>query len=351
MSTPHSLALASPLYQQHYSDAQSAKYLQTQLHSTSSISFSFDEHKLNAALTFTHINTATFEQKAQFTVVSQSLNLRTLANVLAYLFPTNVAIHVRANAHAKAFATFAVDVFCEQVCDVSNDEIANVCAQYRVDIFKKLQSRLSEPGLLVMDMDSTVIAMECIDEIADLAGVKGEVSEVTERAMRGEIPFTQSLHDRVACLAGVAESDLLSIREQLPFMPGFMETMHILKQANWHLAIASGGFTFFADYVKGVAQLDAAFSNQLEVKDGILTGKVIGDVVDGAEKARILTHLSKEHGVAQTQCVAIGDGANDLIMMEKAGSSIAYHAKASVAKAADNAIRFCGFEGVLFSLS
>lgn len=351
MSTPPSIALSSPLYQQLSSDAQSAQYLQTQLHSTSSISFSFDELKQNAALTFTHINTATFEQKAQFTLVSQALNLRTLANVLACLFPTNIAIHVRANVHAEAFATFAVDVFCEQLSDVTNDEIANICAQYRIDIFKKLQSRLSEPGLLLMDMDSTVIAMECIDEIAGLAGVKDKVSEVTERAMRGEIPFTQSLHDRVACLAGIAESDLLSIREQLPFMPGFIATMHILQQANWRLAVASGGFTFFADYVKGIAQLDAAFSNQLEVKDGILTGKVIGDVVDGAEKARILMHLSTEYGIAQTQCVAIGDGANDLLMMEKAGSSLAYHAKASVAKAADNAIRFCGFEGVLFSLS
>jgi phosphoserine phosphatase len=287
---------------------------------------------------------------AQLTIAAQSLTIRRLAQVLSALFPTGSQVFIQLNAHGPAFAIAAVDVFCVKNATADKAKLHEICVQYRLDVFQKGAASLDSPGLLVMDMDSTVIAMECIDEIAALAGLKDSVSAVTERAMQGQIAFTQSLHERVACLEGVAESALLLIRDQLPFMPGFMQTMRILKKANWRLALASGGFTFFADYVKKIADLDAAFSNQLDIDKGMLSGKVLGKVVDAEEKARILLDLASSYHITKSQTVAVGDGANDLIMMDEAGLSIAFHAKPAVSQAADVAIRYCGFEGVLFSL-
>ncbi|WP_371195784.1 phosphoserine phosphatase SerB [Glaciecola sp. SC05] len=283
-------------------------------------------------------------------IASQSLTLRKLAFILSELMPLNTVVQLRANRFANHFATQAFDLVTQQKLKVDKHVLAAVCQRYGTDIYLKSKASLDSPGLLVMDMDSTIIAMECIDEIAELAGVKDKVAEVTERAMQGEIPFTQSLHDRVSCLAGVELEALLSIRNRLPFMPNFMMTMNILKQAGWKLGVASGGFTFFANHVKQLSHLDAAHSNELEVVDGKLTGKVLGKVVDGEEKARYLCLLAETFGISNAQTVAMGDGANDLVMMAKAGTSVAYHAKPAVSAVADIAIRFGGFEGLLFAL-
>ena len=344
------IALTPPFYQDAFTDADSSDALQNYLQTYSTLGVSFDGKQSEAQLSFADVELEQVPKQPTYCVVSQSLSLRKLVIVLAQLYPPQSKLQIRANPYAQEFASIAVDVFADTPAIASKQKIAELCKQYRVDILGKAQTSLQTPGLLVMDMDSTIIAMECIDEIAGLAGVKDKVSEVTERAMRGEIPFTQSLHARVACLKGVAESDLLNIRDRLPFMPGFVKTMHILKQANWRLAVASGGFTFFADYVKQVASLDEAFSNQLAVENGMLTGEVVGKVVDGNEKARILLSLAEQYGIEQKQCVAIGDGANDLLMMQEAGTAIAYHAKPSVSDAADSAIRYCGFEGLLYAL-
>jgi phosphoserine phosphatase len=285
-----------------------------------------------------------------YAIAGQGLNLRMLTAILCNMFNEDEQISIRQNAFSQAFGVTVVDVFTKSASAVASDKILALSTQFNVDILRKAKAKVSSPGLLVMDMDSTVIAMECIDEIAALAGLKDKVSEVTERAMRGEIPFAESLHQRVACLKGVAEQDLFSIRQRLPFMPGFVATMRILQQANWTLAIASGGFTFFADYIKHSLQLDAAFSNQLEVVDGMLTGKVLGEVVDAKAKAQVLQSLLESSDIDSEQVIAIGDGANDLLMMEQAASSVAYHAKPAVAKAADTAINVCGFEGLLYAM-
>jgi phosphoserine phosphatase len=288
--------------------------------------------------------------EATYAIAGQGLNLRMLSAILCNMFNEDEQISVRQNAFSHAFGVTVVDVLTKSAIAVASDKALALSAQFNVEILRKTKAKVSLPGLLVMDMDSTVIAMECIDEIADLAGVKDKVSEVTERAMLGEIPFTESLHQRVACLKGVAEQDLFSIRQRLPFMPGFVATVRILQQANWTLAIASGGFKFFADYIKHSLQLDAAFSNQLEVVDGVLTGKVLGDVVDAKVKAQVLQSLLENSDIASEQVIAIGDGANDLLMMEKAASSVAYHAKPAVAKVADTAINIYGFEALLYAL-
>ncbi|WP_019029464.1 phosphoserine phosphatase SerB [Colwellia piezophila] len=206
---------------------------------------------------------------------------------------------------------------------------------------------LAEPGLLVMDMDSTTIEIECIDEIAKLAGVGEEVAEVTERAMLGELDFAQSLHQRVATLANSPETILSDVAQNIPLMAGLQPLINELKKHNWRIAIASGGFTYFADHLKETLNLDAAFANTLEIIDGKLTGKVLGDVVDAQVKADSLAILSKKYHIPKNQTVAMGDGANDLIMMAAASFGVAFHAKPIVLAQADSSINVQGLDCLL----
>lgn len=210
---------------------------------------------------------------------------------------------------------------------------------------------LSKPGLIVFDMDSTAIQIECIDEIAKLAGVGEQVSEVTERAMQGELDFEQSLRQRVAALQGADEKVLETVRSSLPLMPDLPELINSLHQFGWKTAIASGGFTYFSDYLQKKLQLDFAQSNTLEIVDGKLSGQVLGDVVSAQTKAEILQQLALEYEIDMHNTVAVGDGANDLIMMGAAGLGIAFHAKPKVEKAAQTAVRSVGLGGVLCILS
>jgi phosphoserine phosphatase len=210
---------------------------------------------------------------------------------------------------------------------------------------------LTKPGLVLMDMDSTAIQIECIDEIAKLAGVGKEVSEVTERAMQGELDFEQSLRQRVATLAGADASILEQVRSTLPLMPDLPELVATLKQLGWKAAIASGGFTYFSGYLQQRLDLDYAQSNTLEIIDGKLTGKVLGSVVSAQTKADILHNLANEYQIDMTNTVAVGDGANDLVMMSAAGLGVAFHAKPKVEQQAQSSVKHAGLGGVLCILS
>lgn len=221
-----------------------------------------------------------------------------------------------------------------------------------VDIAKlDFSPKLSQAGLLVMDMDSTAIQIECIDEIAKLAGVGELVSAITESAMRGELDFEQSLRRRVGTLKGAPESILQQVRENLPLMPGLVETSQTLQKYGWKTAIASGGFTYFADYLKALLQFDFAASNQFDIEDGKLTGLVKGDVVDAQYKAKTLQHLLEEYGIDSRHSIAIGDGANDLAMMNVAGLGVAFHAKPKVQQQAQIVVNFADLTALLCLLS
>ena len=231
-------------------------------------------------------------------------------------------------------------------------DFLNFAHDLEVDIAKlDFSPKLSQAGLLVMDMDSTAIQIECIDEIAKLAGTGELVSAITESAMRGELDFEQSLRRRVGTLKGAPESILQQVREKLPLMPGLIETIKTLQQHGWKTAIASGGFTYFADYLKSLLNLDFAASNQFEIIDGTLTGNVKGSVVDAQYKANTLEKLAEEYNIPRKNILAIGDGANDLAMMKVAGLGVAFHAKPKVQQQAQIVVNFADLTALLCLLS
>ena len=197
---------------------------------------------------------------------------------------------------------------------------------------------LTNPGLLVMDMDSTAITIECIDEIARLADVYDDVAAVTAQAMAGKLDFKASLHQRVAKLEGIEQRLIEQLKSNLPLMPGIKEVCQILKKHNWYLAIASGGFVPFAEQVQQLIGLDEVHANVLEFKDAKLTGNVLGTIVDAQQKAVVLRNLQQHLALPTQQTVAIGDGANDLTMMAAAGLGVAVHGKPKVVEQAQTAI-------------
>ncbi|BFT29745.1 phosphoserine phosphatase [Alteromonas sp. D210916BOD_24] len=232
-----------------------------------------------------------------------------------------------------------------------NSLLDDISQRFHIDLaIQANRPTLRAPGLLVMDMDSTVIAIECIDEIAKLANVGDLVAEVTAKAMRGEIAFNESLVHRVACLEGVPQSHLSTIRDSLPIMPGIQTLLCTLRQHNWKLAIASGGFTYFADHLKTRLNLDYAISNVLAIEDGLLTGKVEGEIINADVKARTVNTLATQWGIPKAQTVAMGDGANDLVMMAEAGLGVACHGKPLVNEKADVAVRVGSLHRMLYFL-
>lgn len=228
-------------------------------------------------------------------------------------------------------------------------DIAPYCFQHQIDYgFVPQGKHLSDFGLVVMDMDSTLINIECIDEIADMQGIKPQVAEITESAMRGEIDFAESLRRRVALLQGLDERALNRVYdERLKLNPGAEIMLAELKKHGIRTLLVSGGFVFFTDRLKQRAGLDYAHANTLEIVDGKLTGKVLGDIVDAQGKADWLNRVRNELGLAHEQVIAMGDGANDLKMMAQAGVSIAYHAKPVVREQASYALNFTGLDGLV----
>jgi phosphoserine phosphatase len=201
--------------------------------------------------------------------------------------------------------------------------------------------------LVISDMDSTFINIECIDEIADFAGLKAEVSAVTEAAMRGELDFAGSLTQRVALLKGLDESVLLKVyNERLQLNPGGEAMLQRLHQNQIKFALVSGGFTFFTQRLQQRYGLDYVHANTLDIEDGKIAGQVLGNIVGAEAKRDFLLQLCEEMNISPSQVVAVGDGANDLLMMQEAGLSVAYHAKPKVQEATHVSLNHSGLDAI-----
>ena len=285
----------------------------------------FDE--TTELVVFSHISLSVFSQlieKCQITLSElNAINVRN--NLTSYRFTVGVNDITQARKH---LVQFNIDNKIESIL-IENSP------------------KLSTPGVLLMDMDSTTIKIECIDELAVLAGVGEQVAEVTELAMQGKLDFAQSLHQRVGTLAGSPVSILETVVNELPLMEGLETLVKELQKHQWRVAIASGGFTYFADHLKSLLSLDSAVANTLEIVDGKLTGKVLGDVVDAQAKADNLLSLAAQYNISESQMVAMGDGANDLVMMNAAALGVAFHAKQLVVDKADVGINLLGLDCLL----
>lgn len=204
--------------------------------------------------------------------------------------------------------------------------------------------------LICFDMDSTLIETEVIDELAERAGMGDAVREITARAMRGEIDFRESFTERVALLKGLDVSVMEEIARNLPITEGLERMMTILKRVGYKTAILSGGFTYFGNYLRQKYGFDYVYANELEIEQGKLTGRYVGEVVDGRRKAELLRLLCQFEEINIAQSVAVGDGANDLPMLNLAGLGIAFHAKPKVKATARQSISTIGLDGILYFL-
>ena len=230
-----------------------------------------------------------------------------------------------------------------------HEALVATCAEGGLDhVWLPEGRQLSDFGLFVTDMDSTLINIECIDEIADMQGLKREVATITEAAMQGEIDFRESLTRRVGLLAGLPESALAEVFDhRLQLNPGAERLLQGLRRAGIRTMLVSGGFTFFTERLKASLGFDYAYANELEVLDGKLTGKVMGDIVDGEAKAAHLQRVRDELGLKPEQVIAAGDGANDIPMLRAAGFGVAFHAKPVLRDVAHCCLDHPGLDGIL----
>ncbi|MGB4813042.1 MAG: phosphoserine phosphatase SerB [Methylophilaceae bacterium] len=229
------------------------------------------------------------------------------------------------------------------------EAVKQFCAEQKIDCALVPDAqRLSKFGLAVMDMDSTLISIECIDEIADMMNIKPQVAEITQASMRGELDFAASIRKRVSLLKGLPESALQRvIDERLQLNPGARAWIAACKENNIKTLLVSGGFTLFAHHVNTLLDLDGVVANTLEIVDGKLTGHILGDIVDADRKAQELIKWRDQLGLSDQQTIAIGDGANDLKMLAAATVGIAYHAKPVVQAQATYALNTMGLDGII----
>lgn len=232
---------------------------------------------------------------------------------------------------------------------IRREGIAEYCAEVGLDFaFMDQDASLADFGLVAMDMDSTLVSIESIDEIADLKGVKPQVAEITACTMRGEIDFAESLTRRTALLQGLDQSALQQVYdERLKLNPGAERMLQRMKSLGIRTLLISGGFTFFTDRLRERLGIDYSAANTLEIVDGKITGKVLGEIIGAQGKADVLMRVTDELGLKRSQVIAIGDGANDLKMLAGAGISIAYHAKPIVQQEATYSFNHIGLDGVI----
>lgn len=292
-------------------------------------------------------------QRYALTLIARTLGapaLQAVSEVLAAQGANIERIH-RLSEGGLACVEFAVSLPAESDAAALKRALLAESMKGGFDCALQLESLLRRSKrLVVMDMDSTLIRIEVIDELARAHGVGDQVSAITRRAMQGEIDYDQSLRERVALLRGLSVRVLDELAANLPLTEGAETLLRVLKRLGYRTAVISGGFSVAAEALQKRLGIDHAWSNTLEVTDGLLTGRVLGPIVNAQRKADLLEELSRREGVPLDQVIAIGDGANDLLMLQKAGHGIAFHAKPKLREAAHTAISATGLDSILYLL-
>lgn len=330
----------------------------------------FKATELNVTVRFSPVSISEYDQwvgmqgkdRWIITILGRRLTARQIANVTAEIFAQGMNIDSiqrltgrmplgeETQPLSKSCVEFSVrgvprDVSAmqERFLQLSQQEEFDISMQEDT-LFRRCRR------LICFDMDSTLIETEVIDELAMRAGVGDKVKRITERAMRGEIDFNESFTERVALLKGLDESVMKEIAENLPITEGLDRMMQVLKRVGYKTAILSGGFTYFGNYLKQKYGFDYMYANELEIVDGKLTGRYLGEIVNGRRKAELLRLIAQVENVNIAQTIAVGDGANDLPMLSTAGLGIAFHAKPKVKANAEQSISTIGLDGVLYFL-
>jgi phosphoserine phosphatase len=278
---------------------------------------------------------------------------RALAEISNILAEENANIEMISNLtrHCASCVELTIDVNGVKNLGHLKERVIAKSHELNIDLaLQKMEAYRKNKRLVFFDMDSTLVDMEIIDEMAQRAGVFKEVSRITEKARRGDIDFEEALIQRVALLKGLKVEELEKIRSEMKLSEGAEDLVETLKGLGYKLGLVSGGFDYFADFLKERLSLDFSFANQLEIKNGALTGKVLGKIVDNTYKAKIVNMVSSDEGVLLDQTVAIGDGANDVLMLGQAGLGIAYNAKEKLERAANMSLGRARLKNILYIL-
>ena len=278
---------------------------------------------------------------------------RALAEISSILGEESANIEMISNLtqHCASCVELTIDVNGVKSLNRLKERVIAKSHELNIDLaLQKMEAYRKNKRLVFFDMDSTLIDMEIIDEMAQRAGVFKEVSRITEKARRGDLDFEEALIQRVALLKGLKVEALEKIRDEMKISEGADDLVTTLKQLGYKLGLVSGGFHYFADHLKEKLGLDFAYANELEIKNGALTGRVLGDIIDNTYKAKIVNMVSSEQGVLLDQTVAIGDGANDILMLGQAGLGIAYNAKWKVERVANMSVGRARLRNILYIL-
>jgi phosphoserine phosphatase len=315
----------------------------------------FEASRLHLALNFRLFSEK--EMKARnnrnLFVLTYFGDTRALAEISNILAEENANIQMISNLtrHCASCVELTIDVNEVKTLSHLKERVIAKSHELNIDLaLQKMEAYRKNKRLVFFDMDSTLVEMEIIDEMARRAGVFREVSRITEKARRGDIDFEEALTQRVALLKGLKVEELEKIRNEMELSEGAEDLVETLKGLGYKLGLVSGGFNYFADFLKEKLGLDFSFANQLEIKNGALTGKVLGKIVDNTHKAKIVNMVASREGVLLDQTVAIGDGANDVLMLGQAGLGIAYNAKEKLERAANMSLGRARLKNILYIL-
>ena len=318
----------------------------------------FEAKRLSLNLDFNVFSEADFSLRSTrftyaITCVGEDISAEVLAKISTTLAASRVNIERIGKLNQGKLNCVEMIAYASKKVDISKlrRDLLLISTNYPVDIALQKENIFRKAKrLVVMDLDSTLIQVEIVDELAKLAGAGKEVAQITKSAMAGELDFKQALRNRVSQLRGMKVEALQQVYDNIPLMPGAKKLLYILKKLGYKIGVISGGFDFFTSRFKQELGLDYAFANKLEIRDGVLTGDLTGCIIDSLKKSDILENIARQEAIPLEQVIAIGDGANDLLMLERAGLGIAFNAQRRVREAASYSISQRNIDSILFLL-